>query len=119
LSTGGAQAEAQAAALLQRAGAEILCRNFRSKRGEIDLIALHEGWLLFVEVRLRSHRRYEGAAASVDWRKQRRLILAAQYFLLAQPQWRQYPCRFDVVAFEPRQSHPGNEANWIKAAFTT
>jgi putative endonuclease len=115
----GEEAEARAVNMLRAAKLQIVARNFRCRRGEIDIVALDHGHLVFIEVRLRSHPRYAGAAASVDRRKQRRLILAAEYFRLRHPRWRDYPCRFDVIAFEPRQSAPGSGAQWIRAAFMT
>lgn len=81
-------------------------------------MALDGEQLVFVEVRGRGNPRYAGAAASVDRRKQRRLLLAASAFLQRHPQWARRPCRFDVIAFEPRQSGPDPEPMWIRAAFT-
>lgn len=110
--------ERRAAALLENAGLHIIRRNFSRKTGEIDIIARDHHCLVFVEVRARSHGRYAGAAASVDRRKQQRLIRTAQLFLQAYPEWSQIPCRFDVIAFEPRQSESGaNTGNWIRSAF--
>jgi putative endonuclease len=115
----GAEAEEQAVALLRAAGARIITRNYRCRLGEIDIIAREGPSLLFVEVRLRSHPGYAGAAASVGPRKQRRLIRAAQHFLQRYPRWRELPCRFDVIAFEPPQSAGEDGANWIRGAFST
>jgi putative endonuclease len=111
----GNRAEEHACRHLQAAGATILARNLRCKCGEIDLVALDHGMLAFVEVRYRGGKRYGGAAASVNRRKQRRLILAARYFLpaLARRHFggRTPPCRFDVVA------QTGGAMVWLKQAF--
>ncbi len=82
-----------------------------ARAGEVDLI-MHDrdGTLVFVEVRARAGLSH-GAAASVTPAKQRKLIYAAQHFLLrhATPP----PCRFDVIAFD------GDSIAWLPAAFTT
>lgn len=93
---------------LQKNGLRLTERNFRCKGGEIDLIMQDRGTLVFVEVRKRSDARFGGAAASVTHQKQRRLIRAAQFYLL---RFRDPPpCRFDVVALEAGQ------INWLKNA---
>ena len=81
-----------------------------ARGGEIDLILRErDGTLVFVEVRARAARGFGGALASVSATKQRRLVRAAQHYLmrLAAPP----PCRFDVVAID------GGELRWLKAAF--
>ena len=85
------------------------CRNFRRRRGELDLVAEHRGVLIIAEIRLRADDRHGGAAASVDATKQRSLVFAARCFLRA---WASPPaCRFDVVAIE------GGRIEWLQAAF--
>lgn len=93
-------------------GLQPLERNVRCRLGEIDLImSEHDCWV-FIEVRERASARFGGALASVDWRKQQRIIRTAQQYLQrrfgSQP-WP--PCRFDVVALE--QGRP----RWIRGAF--
>tara|TARA_R110002110_G_scaffold91264_2_gene237609 strand:+ start:238800 stop:239159 length:360 start_codon:yes stop_codon:yes gene_type:complete len=110
--------EEQAAQWLVDQGCKLVARNFRAKPGEIDIIALDQGCLVFLEVRVRRHTGYASAAASVDWRKQRRIAGAAQVFLQRHPQLTDLPCRFDVIAFQPPQSGAGLALHWIRAAFT-
>ena len=110
----GDQAEALAVAHLERAGLRILQRNFRVRGGEIDCIARDGETLIFVEVRYRKSQRFGGAAASIDIRKQQRLILAAQLYLLRNPRLAQYPCRFDCVVMD---SLGDQDPEWIKDAF--
>ncbi|MBP6018509.1 MAG: YraN family protein [Burkholderiaceae bacterium] len=111
----GQAAETLAAQELTQAGLLLLAQNLRCKAGEIDLIAMDGATLVFIEVRKRQSLHYGGAAASVNRRKQQRLIRAAQYFLPLLT--RRYfagltpPCRFDVISIEP------NGINWIKQAF--
>jgi putative endonuclease len=112
----GDSAEARALAHLQRNGLALVLRHYRVARGpgaraaEIDLVMREpDGTLVFVEVRARGGRRHGGAAASVGLAKQRRIVWAAQHFLL---DWaRLPPCRFDVVALD------GPELEWIRGAF--
>ena len=113
----GALFERKAARLIRRAGLRIIARNYRAKPGEIDLIALDDRQLVFLEVRARSHRGFASAAASVDSRKQRRIINTALCFLQQYPEYADRACRFDVIAFEPPQSASNNRINWIRAAF--
>lgn len=110
--------EHRAARYLQSQGLRVIARNYRCRAGELDLVAVDASCLVFVEVRSRSNPRYASAAASVDLRKRRRLIRAAQSFLQKNPQWAQRPCRFDVVTFQPRQSTPEPLPQWIRSAFT-
>ena len=110
--------EDQAVAWLLQRGWQLLARNFRSRTGEIDIIAMDGEQLVFLEVRARRHPGFSGAAASVDWRKQQRLVKTAQGFLQRHPQLANQPCRFDVIAFETRQFETGLAINWIPAAFT-
>jgi len=103
--------EAAAAAFLQRAGLRIEARNYRCRRGEIDLIARDGSTLVFVEVRFRRHRHFGGAGVTVDSRKQRKLLAAAETFL---QQYRQdCPCRFDVIAIDGS----ADNIQWITNAF--
>jgi len=109
----GESAEDAALAYLEDAGLRLIDRNYRTPGrggGEIDLIMRGEGGtLVFVEVRSRAHRGYGGAAASVGYAKQRRIIFAAHCYLrrFRSPP----PCRFDVVAIE------GGRIEWLRAAF--
>lgn len=114
----GEDYERRAARLLVAGGLRVVTRNFRARTGEVDIIALDGNTLVFVEVRARSNPAFTSAAGSVDRRKQRRLYNTAQRFLQRHPQWRDLPCRFDVVAFEPRQSASELAPNWIRGAFT-
>lgn len=112
----GSDAEEAALQLLKRAGLKLLARNYRCKAGEIDLVMLDGGVLALIEVRYRATNAYGGAAASVTWRKQRRLVAAARHLLLTRADLRRYPARFDVVAI--RSGAGGPQLEWIKAAFT-
>ena len=110
----GNAAEALASAHLEQAGLRILLRNYRVRGGEIDCIALDGQTLVFVEVRLRRNARFGGAAASIDHRKQQRIIHAAHCYLLRYPRQAERPCRFDCILLD---SLDANQLEWIKDAF--
>jgi putative endonuclease len=112
----GRSYEERASVWLKNRGLRILDRNFASRTGEIDIIAWHDEHLAFIEVRARNHIGYAGAAASVSRAKQRKIIQTAHIYLQENQHLSQSPCRFDVIAFEPRQSGAG--IRWIRCAFT-
>ena len=114
----GDKFEVEAVNLVRATGMRILARNFSGKTGEVDIVAVADDTLVFLEVRARRHPRYASAAGSVDRRKQLRILRTAQLFLQRYPQWAHMPCRFDVIAFDPRQSLCENRVTWIHAAFT-
>jgi putative endonuclease len=111
----GARAEALAAELLTRHGLRLLARNVRCRGGEVDLIGLEGETVVFVEVRLRRHRDFGGAAASIGRAKQRRVILAARHWLAgAGRAWVGRPCRFDAVLYPALDPGAGE---WLRGAF--
>jgi len=112
----GDTAEDLAAQHLIKAGLRILTRNFRVQGGEIDCIALDGQTLVFVEVRLRRHTGFGGAAASIDRRKQQRIIHAARCYLQRYPRQADRPCRFDCILMNALDA---NQLEWIKDAFQT
>ena len=108
----GALAEQWAAHYLQQQGLKLIERNYRSRFGEIDLIMQDGVTLVFVEVRSRRSEDFGGAAASIDVRKQQRLIRTAQLYLSGMAHTP--PCRFDAVLLGDAQ---GKDAQWLKSAF--
>jgi putative endonuclease len=94
----GARAEAMAAEFLVARGLTIVARNFRIRRGEIDLIARDGDTLVFVEVRLRRNPNFGGAGASITAAKSTRLVAAARYYLAGLTP--EPPCRFDAVLLD-------------------
>ena len=115
----GDAAEALARAHLQAAGLREVAANANYRFGELDLVMVDPGGrtpcLVFVEVRYRRDSRFGGAAASVDVHKRRRLVHAAQAFLLAHPTFRDAACRFDVVEAHGDPSAP--QLQWLRDAF--
>jgi putative endonuclease len=98
----GARAERLAAEFLMSRGLAIVTRNFRTRRGEIDLIARDGATLVFVEVRLRRSQFFGGAAASITRAKCARLTSAAQAYLATLGH--EPPCRFDAVLLDSLES---------------
>jgi putative endonuclease len=99
----GAAGEAQAAAHLARRGYRILDRNVRAGGVEIDLVAVHRGTLVFVEVKTRRSRRQGDPALAVDARKQARLVRGALAWI-GDHHPRTRRIRFDVIGCEPDAS---------------
>lgn len=95
----GRRGEDVAAAYLAGLGYRILVRNYRCRRGELDIVALDGATVAFVEVKLR--RETGPALEAVDFRKQQRLAAAALDFL-ARSGMLEKPARFDVVAVNGR-----------------
>lgn len=92
----GSEGERSAEKCLRDKGLRILERNYSTRRGEIDLVALDGDTLVFVEVKARAAARFGLPQETVGARKQHRLVKAAQSYLL-QRGW-EGPARFDVVA---------------------
>ena len=93
----GAWGEERAVAYLRKQGMKILERNFRAPTGEIDIIARHRSWLVFVEVKTRRSTAYGAPQEAVGSRKQRQIVRTAQWYLQTQGAGRLQP-RFDVLA---------------------
>ena len=101
----GAHGEAVASAALARRGYRIVERNYRSRWGELDVVAYDGDTLVFVEVKARRGAQFGDPAFAVDRRKQRRLVRLAQQYLsrrrLGEPL-----CRFDIVVVDERSEGP-------------
>ncbi|MFB3854326.1 MAG: YraN family protein [Vicinamibacterales bacterium] len=93
----GKEGEEIACAELKRLGYEILDRRYRTRFGEIDIIARDGRTLAFVEVKARLTSRYGSPAEAVTLAKQARIGRMATEYLLAHGGFNQ-PCRFDVVS---------------------
>ncbi len=110
----GRQAEDLAARFLEKKKLRIIARNYRCRGGEIDLVCRDGKVLVFVEVRLRQNTAFGGAAASVTAIKQRRIILAAQHFLMTNALTND-DCRFDCILMNGTS---GNDVEWLRDAFS-
>ena len=101
---------------LVRRGYAILERRYRSRHGEIDIIAKVGPTLVFVEVKARSGNAFGGAGAAVTRQKQQRVARMAEDFL-ARRKISGEPCRFDVVTVDFGGERPRIEV--FPHAFTT
>lgn len=115
----GAAVEAAASAHLVRAGLRAVAANANYRFGELDLVMLEGNGatavLIFIEVRYRRSARFGGGAASIDAHKRRRIVRAAQIFLLAHPRLAHLACRFDVVEADGDPAAP--RLTWLRDAF--
>lgn len=111
----GRSGEEIALKYLQEQGCRIIERNYRFKRGEIDLIARDRGTLCFVEVKTRHSEIFGSGTEAVSRSKQRRLTRLALLYLQDKKLF-QTPSRFDVVVIT---WHEDNfpDIEWLKNAF--
>lgn len=106
----GIEGEKMAAKALKKKGYKIIEKNYRSKFGEIDIVAEEKGCLVFVEVKRRSSTAFGGSFGAIDEKKKMHLIRSAQCYL------KSHNCldrraRFDVVGID------GDELKIIRHAF--
>jgi len=109
----GQEGEDRAAAYLVKRGYKILERNYRTRAGEIDLIALDRGEVVFVEVKTRTSNAYGAPELAVTPQKRQRMVKAALGYIKYK-KLHQVPCRFDVVAIS---SATEQEIELIQNAF--
>lgn len=109
----GFAAEEKAKDYLVSQGLKWIESNYTIRSGEIDLVMLEDDYLVFIEVRFRSSLIFGGAAESVTYQKQKKLLNVGQHFLMTHKKYHNHPVRFDVISFD------GNpfKINWIKNAF--
>ncbi len=101
----GREGERVAERFLKKKGYKLVERNYRCAGGEIDLIALDGRVIVFVEVKTRTGHGFGTPLEAVEFRKQKKMILAAQYFL-SEKGLHQREARFDVVGISWPQREP-------------
>lgn len=109
----GNAAERLAEHFLAQRGVVTIARNWRTRRGEIDLIVRDGHVLVFVEVRLRTHARFGGAAASITSAKQARLVAAASQYLATLQS--SPACRFDAILLDGLDA---SRIEWLQHVIT-
>lgn len=107
--------EQQAYQYLKRHGLTLVCRNYHCRQGEIDLIMVDQDTLVFIEVRYRQASSHGTAVETVDHHKQEKLRTTAQHFLLHNPQYQHWNCRFDVIGLNKYQTE--TQIHWVPHAF--
>ena len=101
----GKSGEDLACAELERRGYAILERRYRTRVGEIDIIARDGDTIVFVEVKARMGEEFGGGAAAITRWKQRRVTqMAVDY--ISRHRLHNCPCRFDVVTIEFEAGQP-------------
>ena len=106
----GIRGENLAADELERRGYAILARRYRTRHGEIDIVARDGETIVFVEVKVKDTAEFGSAAEAVGARKRRRIVsMAVDY--LARNRLTANPCRFDVVAID------GSVLTYYRGAF--
>jgi putative endonuclease len=96
----GESGERVAALALEQRGYTILARNYRTRIGEMDLIARDADGLAFIEVRTRRGNAMGTPEESLTPRKRARLCAVAQEFLQTHPEYAEWTWRIDLVAIE-------------------
>ena len=127
----GQAAEEEAWQHLRKKGFKLLARNYTLRAGELDLVVSKGACLVFVEVRYRANPNFGTGGDSVNWRKQQKLVRAAEHYLhyeIKNPD-RYKEIRFDVVSLGPADAagKKGSEKEgekesyqieWIQDAFS-
>ncbi|MCR5126219.1 MAG: YraN family protein [Treponema sp.] len=96
----GSDGEDKAVAFLISDGYEIVARNWRTKTGEIDIIARKSDVLVFVEVKTLPSGNLETLSHELNRRKQKRIIETAKFFLLSNRKYNDSKIRFDVLVID-------------------
>ena len=113
--TVGALGEEKSCAYLESQGFSIIARNWRTRRGEIDIIAQKQDLLVFAEVKTLPSGDPETLSHELDERKQKRIVETAKFFLLNHRKYSNDTIRFDVLVVDM----PGlSEVYHIEDAFS-
>ena len=107
----GNEGEDMACRFLEGEGCRIIARNFRSRRGEIDIISEDCGAIVFTEVKYRKSCRTGEPYEAVTFYKQRNICRTADFFRMKNGLSWEQACRFDVVSIL------GSEITWYKNAY--
>ncbi|MCL2520644.1 MAG: YraN family protein [Spirochaetaceae bacterium] len=109
----GNEGEEKVCNYLKSNGLKIIARNFKSRRGEVDIITREEDCLVFIEVKSWLTYSYEDMEYAINKRKMRNIMLTALEFVEQHPAYAKLALRFDV-AFLSRKT---GELHYIKNAF--
>jgi putative endonuclease len=102
--------ETRAAEYLEKLGYTILFRNWRSRRGEIDIIAMDNDTLVFAEVKTWPHGTFEDLERALGKVKRKRIVETAKYFLYLYRQYKSSYIRFDVLLVDFSCFQEGTDA---------
>lgn len=93
----GNEKELLAGKFLEARGYQILQYNYFTRNGEIDIVALKEEYLVFIEVKYRKNSLHGFPEEAIDYKKMCHITRAAQYYMMHHGYREDMPCRFDVV----------------------
>ena len=110
----GQSGEETAVKILKKHGYKIIERNYRTRQGEIDIIAKDGEYTCFVEVKLRKNDDFGDPGDFIDERKQQKIIKTAQYYAVKNGIY-DTPMRFDAVLINAGKKKSNAEV--IKDAF--
>lgn len=102
----GTDGENRAALFLESRGYTIIARNWRTRFGEIDIIAQKSDLLVFAEVKTLPSGGLETLAHELNLRKQKRIIETSKFFLAKHRQYSNSKIRFDVLAIDVPELEP-------------
>ena len=102
MSDKGGEGEELACEYLQEKGFIIIERNFRYRRGEIDIIAADAETLIFIEVKTWSSFGIESLEYAIDYKKKHKIIKTSKYFLSLHRKYSYMAIRFDVIFVSPK-----------------
>ncbi len=108
----GKEYEKKAAEYLKDKGYDILATNFSNRFGEIDIIAVKDIYLCFVEVKYRKDTSHGCASSAVSLPKIKKICKCADYYMYINKLYDKYQARFDVIAIQ------GEEVTFYENAFS-
>ena len=114
----GKKGEDKAAIALETSGMEIIKKNYRSKTGEIDIIALEGETIVFVEVKAWSSFGMEDLRHCINEKKQRKIINTAKFFLSENRKYSNMSIRFDVIFINESAFTNEGSIKHLASAFT-
>lgn len=110
----GSVGEEKAFCYLLEKGYRIIDRNFNTRYGELDIVALKERIICFVEVKYRKNNSAGYAADAVTPSKMKKICKTAMYYILMHKQYEDFQMRFDVLAIDGEDiSHFENAFDYI------
>ncbi len=111
----GIQYENLACEYLEKNGFIIRARNFRSRQGEIDIIGLHSGALVFVEVKYRANVSAGLPEEAVNLIKQKKICRTADYYRMLYKYSDDSPVRYDIIGINKKEGE--TQIRWYQNAF--
>jgi putative endonuclease len=107
--------EILACSFLKEHGVQLLYKNYRVRKGEIDIIAKDDNYLCFIEVKYRKDNKYGGPEAAVSFSKQKQICDVSRFFLFSKHYSEFTPIRYDVIAISGEEG--SCQIKWHKNAF--